>query len=77
MVKYEEACRAEGVVVLRVHAVLEAGRAFCFTMAPVVSPVRAEESRCTANDAPRSGHSADLASILTPDILLKQLSRNG
>ena len=37
--KYEEAC-AEGVVILRVHVGLEAGRAFCFALAPDQDAVR-------------------------------------
>lgn len=45
MVKYEEACRAEGVVLLRVHAGLMAGRAFCFTMAPDINAVRRAHAR--------------------------------
>lgn len=45
MVSYEEACRAEGVVLLRVHAGLEAGRAFCFTMAPDADAVRRAHER--------------------------------
>jgi hypothetical protein len=45
MVKYEEACRAEGVVLLRVHAGLQAGRAFCFTMAPDAEAVRRAHER--------------------------------
>jgi len=45
MVAYEEACRAEGVVLLRVHAGLEAGRAFCFTMAPDEDAVRRAHAR--------------------------------
>ena len=32
--KYEEACRAEGVVSLRIHVGFQEGRAFCFNMAP-------------------------------------------
>jgi hypothetical protein len=31
--KYEQACAEEGVVVLRLHLALEAGRVFCFNMA--------------------------------------------
>ncbi|MBI5263575.1 MAG: DUF4242 domain-containing protein [Bradyrhizobium sp.] len=45
IVKYEEACRAEDVVLLRVHAGLEAGRAFCFTMAPDADAVRRAHER--------------------------------
>ncbi len=43
--KYEEACRAEGVVMLRVHAGLEAGRAYCFNMAPDADAVRRVHER--------------------------------
>jgi hypothetical protein len=32
--KFEEACRAEGVVSLRAHVGFDDGRAFCFTMGP-------------------------------------------
>lgn len=42
---FEEACRAEGVVVLRLHVGLEAGRAFCFTMAPDADAVRRAHER--------------------------------
>ena len=38
--KYEQACSEEGVVVLRMHLSLEAGRAFCFNMAPDAQAVR-------------------------------------
>ncbi len=31
--KYEEACQAESVIILRVHVAYEDGKAFCFTMA--------------------------------------------
>lgn len=44
-IKYEEACRAEDVVLLRVHAGLESGRAFCFTMAPDADAVRRAHER--------------------------------
>lgn len=37
---YERACREEGVVVLRVHVGFEAGRAYCFNMAPSADHVR-------------------------------------
>lgn len=37
---FERACREEGVVVLRAHVGLDAGRAFCFTMAPSADHVR-------------------------------------
>jgi hypothetical protein len=38
--KYEQACRAEGVVVLRAHVGFEDGRAFCLNMAPSADHVR-------------------------------------
>jgi hypothetical protein len=38
--QYEESCRAEGVVPLRVHVGFEEGRAFCLTMAPSAEAVR-------------------------------------
>ncbi len=37
---YEAACRAEGVVSLRIHVGFDDGRAFCFTMAPDADAVR-------------------------------------
>ncbi|MGO4870030.1 MAG: DUF4242 domain-containing protein [Roseiarcus sp.] len=43
--KYEEACRAEGVVSLRVHVGFEEGRAFCFNMAPSAEAVRRAHER--------------------------------
>lgn len=43
--QYEAACAAEHVVLLRVHAGLEAGRAFCFTMAPDAEAVRRAHAR--------------------------------
>jgi hypothetical protein len=43
--KFEEACRAEGVVILRSHVGLEAQRAFCFTMAPSADAVRRAHER--------------------------------
>jgi len=42
---YEEACRAEGVVTLRVHVALEEGRAFCLNMAPDADAVRRAHER--------------------------------
>ena len=42
---YEQACLAEGVVLLRVHAGLADGRAFCFTMAPDTEAVRRAHER--------------------------------
>lgn len=44
-VAYEEACRAEGVVLLRVHVNLEAGRAYCLTAAPDAEAVRRAHER--------------------------------
>ncbi len=44
-VKYEEACRAEGVISLRVHVGFGEGRAFCFTMAPDADAVRRAHAR--------------------------------
>lgn len=42
--QYEEACRAEGVVSLRIHVGFEEGRAFCFNMASDAAAVaRAHE----------------------------------
>ncbi len=38
--KYEAVCYEEGVVPLRTHVGLEAGRAFCFNMAPDADSVR-------------------------------------
>lgn len=43
--QYEAACAAENVVLLRVHAGLDAGRAFCFTMAPDAEAVRRAHTR--------------------------------
>ena len=42
---FEEACRAEGVVLLRIHVNLEAGRAFCLTAAPSPDAVRRAHER--------------------------------
>lgn len=44
-VAYEEACRAEGVVLLRVHTNLESGRAYCLTAAPSADAVRRAHER--------------------------------
>jgi len=44
-VKYESACRAEGVVVLRTSVGFEDGRAFCFNMAPSAEAVRRAHER--------------------------------
>ncbi len=43
--KYDEACRAEGVVSLRIHVGFGEGRAFCFTMAPDADAVRRAHER--------------------------------
>jgi hypothetical protein len=43
--QYEAACYAEGVVVLRLHLSLEAGRAFCLNMAPDIDAVRRAHDR--------------------------------
>lgn len=37
---YNQACFEEGVIPLRTHVGIEAGRAFCFTMAPDAEAVR-------------------------------------
>ncbi len=42
---YEQACLAEGVVLLRVHVGIGEGRAFCFTMAPDAEAVRRAHDR--------------------------------
>lgn len=44
-VKYEQACRDEGVVSLRVHVSYESGRAFCLTMAPDADAVKRAHAR--------------------------------
>jgi len=38
--QYEKACRDEGVIVLRAHVGVEAGRAYCFNMAESAEHVR-------------------------------------
>jgi Protein of unknown function (DUF4242) len=38
--QYEKACRLEGVVVLRAHVGIEAGRAYCFNMAESAEHVK-------------------------------------
>lgn len=43
--KYEEACRAEGVISLRLHVGFQEGRAFCFNMAPDAESVRRVHER--------------------------------
>lgn len=45
MVAFEEACRAEGVFLVRSHVGLEAGRAFCLTMAPDALAVKRAHER--------------------------------
>jgi hypothetical protein len=42
---YEEAARQEGVVILRVHVGLEAGRAFCLTLAESADAVKRAHAR--------------------------------
>lgn len=42
---YQEACLAEGVVLLKVDVGLEAGRAFCLSMAPDAEAVRRAHDR--------------------------------
>jgi len=37
---YEQACKEEGVISLKIHAGLEEGRAFCVNMAPSAEAVR-------------------------------------
>jgi hypothetical protein len=43
--KYEDACRQEGAISLRVHAGFADGRAYCFTMAPDADAVRRAHER--------------------------------
>lgn len=43
--EYQKACEAENVVVLRVHVAYEAGKAFCFTMAPDSDCIRRAHDR--------------------------------
>ena len=43
--KYEEACRQEGAISLRVHTGFADGRAYCFTMAPDADTVRRAHER--------------------------------
>lgn len=43
--KYEEACRAEGIVSLRIHVGFDNGRAWCFNMAPDAEAVRRVHER--------------------------------
>ncbi len=40
LAKYEKACREEGVVMVRVHAGLEDGVAYCLNMAPDADAVK-------------------------------------
>ncbi len=42
---YEEACRAEGVVSLRIHVGFGEGRAFCLTLAPDAEAVARVHAR--------------------------------
>lgn len=42
---YKTVCREEGVTSIRVHLGLEAGRAFCLTMAPDAEAVRRVHER--------------------------------
>ncbi len=42
---FEQACRAEGVFILRLHVSLDAGRAYCLTMAPDSDAVRRAHER--------------------------------
>lgn len=44
-VGYEAACQAEGVVILQASVGLEAGRAFCMTMAPDAAAVQRAHDR--------------------------------
>lgn len=43
--RYETTCAEEGVVPLRTHVGFEAGRAFCFNMAPDADAVRRVHER--------------------------------
>jgi uncharacterized protein DUF4242 len=43
--KYEQVCREEGVVILRVHVGFEEGRAYCFNMAPSAEHVKRAHER--------------------------------
>lgn len=43
--QYEAACRAEGVILVRVHLGYQDGRAFCLTMAPDADAVRRAHAR--------------------------------
>lgn len=42
---FAQACQAEGVVIVRLHVNLEAGRAYCLTMAPDAEAVRRAHER--------------------------------
>lgn len=42
---YEEACRAEGVIPVRLHVGFQDGRAFCLTMAESADAVRRAHER--------------------------------
>jgi hypothetical protein len=43
--QYEAACRAEGVIIVRLHVGYKDGRAFCLTMAPDADAVRRAHER--------------------------------
>ena len=43
--EYQKACEAENVVVLRLHVAYEAGKAFCFNMAPDADSIRRAHER--------------------------------
>jgi hypothetical protein len=43
--KYEEACRQEGVISLRIHASFTDNRAYCLTMAPDADAVKRAHER--------------------------------
>jgi hypothetical protein len=43
--RYEEACRTEGVVPIRIHVGYEAGRAFCLNLAPDADAVKRAHER--------------------------------
>jgi len=38
--RYEQACREEGVINLRIHVGFDDGRAYCFNMAPSAEHIR-------------------------------------
>ena len=43
--KYQEACREEGVVIVKIHVSLEEGRAFCLDLAPDADAVKRAHDR--------------------------------